>query len=128
MISLESPKKQQCLDQRRQLIMSSTARMAALYSAWFDVIMGVVATSFKISSVLKKITAPERPYIFIFNCLIFFFDGRAGGVEGGVGRCLEDWRWRLKGRGVWVVGLLFPRPFFGFLFCFITFGVVELAM
>ena len=36
MMSLESPKKQQCLDQRRQSIMSSTARMAALYSFWFD--------------------------------------------------------------------------------------------
>ncbi len=62
MMSLESPKKQQCLDQRRQSIMSSTARMAALYSAWFNVIMGVVATLFKILSVLKKRAAHEPPW------------------------------------------------------------------
>ena len=62
MMSFESPKKQQHEDQRRQSIMSSTARMAALYSAWFDVIRGVVATSFEISSVLKKRAAPEPPW------------------------------------------------------------------
>ena len=62
-MSLESPKKQQCLNQRQQSIMSSTARMAALYSAWFDVIKGsVVATSFEILSVLKKRAAPEPPW------------------------------------------------------------------
>ena len=59
-MSFESPKKQQRVDQRRQSIMSSTARMAALYSTWFDVIRGVVATSFEISSVLKKRAAPEQ--------------------------------------------------------------------
>ena len=35
----------------------------------------------------------------------FFFHsgGRVGGVEGGEGMFQggEDWRWRLKGRGVW---------------------------
>ena len=41
-MSFESPKKQQRKDQRRQSIMSSTARMAALYSAWFDVIRGLL--------------------------------------------------------------------------------------
>ena len=59
-MSFESPKKQQ--RQRRQSIRSSTARNAALYSAWFDVIRGVVATSFEISSVLKKRAAPEPPW------------------------------------------------------------------
>ena len=48
--------------------------------------------------------------------------GRRGLGGGG------DWHWRLKGRGVWVVGLSFPRPFFGFLFRFLGFGVVESAM
>ena len=47
-----------------------------------------------------------------------------GGWEGGGG----DWRWRLKGRGVWVVGLSFLRPFFGFLFRFLGFGMAESAM
>ena len=54
----------------------------------------------------------------------FHFGGRVEGVGGGGG----DWHWRLKGRGVWVVGLSFPRPFFGFLFRFLGFGVVESAM
>ena len=44
----------------------------------------------------------------------FHFGGRAGGVGGG--------------RGVWVVGLSFLKPFFGFLFRFLGFGVVESAM
>ena len=50
---------------------------------------------------------------------------KAEGVGGGGG---GDWHRRLKGRGVWVVGLSFPRPFFGFLFRFLGFGVVESAM
>ena len=41
--------------------------------------------------------------------------------EGG------DWHWCLKRRGVWVVGLSFSRSFFGFLFCFLVFGVVKSA-
>ena len=45
-----------------------------------------------------------------------------GGGGGG------DWHWCLKGRGVWVVGLSFLRPFFGFLFRFLGFGVVESVM
>ena len=53
------------------------------------------------------------------------FGGRAEGVGRGGG---GDWHWRLKGRGVWVVGLSFPRPFFGFLFRFLGFGVVESAL
>ena len=52
------------------------------------------------------------------------FGGRAGGVGRGGG---GDWRWRLKGRGVWVVGLSFPRPFFGFLFRFLGFGVAPFS-
>ena len=48
--------------------------------------------------------------------------GRRGLGGGGGG----DWHWRLKGRGVWVVGLSFSRPFFGFLFHFLGFGVVNL--
>ena len=34
--------------------------------------------------------------------------GRGGEIGGGVG---EEWCGRLKERGVWVVDLLFPRPF-----------------
>ena len=56
---------------------------------------------------------------------LFPFWGEGGGGWGGGG---GDWHWCLKGRGVWVVGLSFPRPFFGFLFRFLGFGVVELAM
>ena len=60
-------------------------------------------------------------------------EGRRGALSfsilgGGQRGLWEDWRWCLKGRGVWVVGLPFPRPFFGFLFHFFAFGVVESAM
>ena len=58
--------------------------------------------------------------------LSFSVLGRGGGrveVWGG-----GDWRWRLKGRGVWVVGLPFPKPFFDLLFRFFTLGGVESAM
>ena len=41
------------------LIASSTARIAAWYSAWFEVMRGVVAMAFEISSKLKYITAPD---------------------------------------------------------------------
>ena len=51
-----------------------------------------------------------------------------GGGRRGLGGGGGDRHWCLKGRGVWVVGLSFPRPFFGFLFCFLGFGVVESAM
>ena len=55
-------------------------------------------------------------------------EGGLGGGALGLGGGGGDWHWRLKGRGVWVVGLSFPRPFFGFLFRFLGFGVVESAM
>ena len=65
-------------------------------------------------------TGREGGGLFLFP----FWGEGGGGWEGGGG----DWHWRLKGRGVWVVGLSFPRAFFGFLFRFLGFGVVESAM
>ena len=61
MMSFDSPKKAaECF--QSPLVASSTARMAAWYSAWFEVMRGVVAVAFEISSPLKYRTAPEPPW------------------------------------------------------------------
>ena len=84
------------------------ARMVALYSAWFDVIMEVVATSFEISLVLWKRAAPDPPW----------YGGRRGegggrgwgegvlpfGILGGWRDCCGDVI-AVDGRGEWRVHL-----------------------